>query len=157
MGIVAFLLLLIAKHDIHINATRSLTNVSYLSLMNPLLYLLSTICAHPCYFPHIRMGKWTGLAWGLSRWIWGLMSTSQCFCDWSRHKRVIFLFPLHCVKTMYYYSLYNKQMWWYSSLICRLMCGWSLGTHKVMHSILSLKMGVTSCNWCANLVTIVSR
>jgi hypothetical protein len=57
MEIVAILLLLIAKHDIHINATRSLTSVNYLSLMNPLLYLLSTICAHPCYFPHIRMGK----------------------------------------------------------------------------------------------------
>jgi hypothetical protein len=52
MGIVATLLLLIAKHDIHINATRNLTSVSYLSLMNPLLYLLSTTCAHPCYFPH---------------------------------------------------------------------------------------------------------
>jgi hypothetical protein len=57
VGIVATLLLLIAKQDIHINATRSLTIVSYLSLMNPLLYLLSMICAHPCYFPHIRMGK----------------------------------------------------------------------------------------------------
>jgi hypothetical protein len=53
MGIVATLLLLIAKHDIHINATRSLTSVSYLSLINPLLYLLSTTCAHPYYFPHI--------------------------------------------------------------------------------------------------------
>jgi hypothetical protein len=57
MGIVASLLLLIAKHDIHINATHSLTSVNYLSLMNLLLYLLSTICARPCYFPHIRMGK----------------------------------------------------------------------------------------------------
>jgi hypothetical protein len=50
MGIIATLRLLIAKHDIHLKATGSLTNVNYLSLMNPLLYLLSTLCAHPCYF-----------------------------------------------------------------------------------------------------------
>jgi hypothetical protein len=142
MGIVATLWLLIAKHDIHINATRSLTSVSYLSLMNPLLYLLSTICAHPCYFPYIRMDKWTGLAWGLSWWILGLMSTSQYSYDWSRHKRVIFLFLLHRVKTMWWNTLCNKQMWWYFIFICRLTCDWSLGAHKVMHSILSLKMGV---------------
>jgi hypothetical protein len=54
MESVATLLLLIAKHDIHIYATRSLTSVSYLSLMNPLLYLLSTTCAHPCYFSTLQ-------------------------------------------------------------------------------------------------------
>jgi hypothetical protein len=57
MGIVVTLLLLIAKHDIHINATSSLTSVSYLSYMNPLLYLLSLICAHPCYFPTHQDGQ----------------------------------------------------------------------------------------------------
>jgi hypothetical protein len=143
MGIVATLWLLIVKHDIHINATCSLTSVSYLSLMNLLLYLLSTICAHPYYFPHIRMGKWTELTWWLSRWILGLMSTSQYSYNWSRHKRVIFLFLLHCVKTMWWNTLCNKQMWWYFIFICWLTCDWSLGTHKIMHSILSLKMGMT--------------
>jgi hypothetical protein len=57
MGINATLLLLIAKHDIHLKATCSLTNVSYLSLMNPLLYLLSMICAHPYYFPTHQDGQ----------------------------------------------------------------------------------------------------
>jgi hypothetical protein len=32
-----------------VNCSKPMSNL--LSLMNPILYLLSTICAHPCYFP----------------------------------------------------------------------------------------------------------
>ena len=37
-----------------LKAKCSQTSVSYLSLMNPWLYLLSTICAYPCYFPPLQ-------------------------------------------------------------------------------------------------------
>ena len=39
------------KDDL-LKANRSKTSVNLLSLMNLMLYLLSTTCAHPCYFSH---------------------------------------------------------------------------------------------------------
>jgi hypothetical protein len=52
MGTIATLLPLIAKHDIHLKATYSLTSVSYFEPHEPLAILLSTTCAHPWYLPH---------------------------------------------------------------------------------------------------------
>jgi hypothetical protein len=90
------------------------------------------------------MDKWTILARGLSWWILGLMSTSQRTCDWHHHERKLsFYFFFICVKTMCFNNRDVQTMWWYSSFICQLMCDWSLDAHKVMHSILSLKIGVT--------------
>ena len=37
-----------AKHVAYLKAKHSQTSVSFLSLINPWLYLLSTICAHSC-------------------------------------------------------------------------------------------------------------
>jgi hypothetical protein len=93
------------------------------------------------------MDKWTGLARGLSWWILGLMSTSQRTCVWSHHKRELyFYFRFICVKTMCFNYRDVQTMWWYFYFICQLMCDWSLGAHKVMHYILSLKIGVTTSN-----------
>jgi hypothetical protein len=55
-GIYATLKLINANPVSHLKAKCSLTSVSFLSLMNPLLYLLSTTCTHPCYFTTPQVG-----------------------------------------------------------------------------------------------------
>jgi hypothetical protein len=122
-GNVATLLLLIAKHDIHLKATCSkpvsilfephephVTLIEY-DMCSPLLFSHTSGWAtdwdwnemylHLLYislFGKSRMGNKSRLEWGLPWWILGLMSTTQRACAWSHHQRVIFLFPLHLCK-----------------------------------------------------------
>ena len=127
------------KYD-QLKAKSKLTSVNYLSLMNPMLYLLSTLCAHSCIFQHNR---WLWL-WGLSWWVLGLCSTSWRPCDMESTRELSLLF--RCViMTLWYYSSYIKHLWWYYCNLSAYVCDWSLGAHKNLHSILSLKLGVT--NW----------
>jgi hypothetical protein len=96
MGINVTLLSLFAKHDIHLKATCCLTNVSYLSLMNPLLYLLSTICAHSCYFPTPQDGQPIKIRKRITMMSIRLDVNQLTSLCWSFRERVIFSCYIYC-------------------------------------------------------------
>jgi hypothetical protein len=68
-----------------------------------------------------------------------------CLWDGASMQELSFIFRYICVKTLSYIVTYETLVM-ILPIICRLMCDWSLGTHKVLHSILSLKLGVTFSN-----------
>ena len=108
--------------------------------------MLSTRCTYACLFSLLgqksRMGNRSQWLW----WFLGLGSTSWCPCDMELPWELSFYFCYAYVKTMWwYYSWCNKHLWWYFCNLSAYVCDWSLGTHKIMHPILSLNLGVI--NW----------
>jgi hypothetical protein len=58
MGTIATLLLLIAKHDIHLKATCSLSSVSYFEPHEPLaIFVEYDMCSPLLSPPHLKMGN----------------------------------------------------------------------------------------------------
>ena len=82
--------------------------------------------------------------WGVFGGLLGLWSTSWPSLWWSYHERVIFYFLLCCIRLCDNINrdVRNTVMILYA--ICRLMCLTNPWAHmSFMHSILSLKLGVT--------------
>ena len=92
-----------------------------------------------------RMGNRCQWIWGVSWGLLGLWSTSWPSLCWSFHVRVIFLLPLCCVRLSYGINRDVRDTVMILYVICRLMCVTDPWAHmSFMHSILSLKLGVTT-------------
>jgi hypothetical protein len=117
--------------------------LAFLSLMNPVLCLLSTLCAHPCFYNHHRWRIW----WWLSQWVLGLMSTSRpCPCVWSFRERSFNSCYIIMYETMWdifirYVISTMMILLIFVNLCVRLFPGVHMSPLCIL--FLSLKMGVT--------------
>ena len=87
-----------------LKAKCSQTSVSYLSLMNPWLYLLSTICAHSCNFPTPQdmIMKMTGMRITVMSTRFGVNQSTVSLCGASVESVVYFMLSF-LYETMWYF------------------------------------------------------
>ena len=90
------------------------------------------------------MGNRWQRIWGVSWVLLGLWSTSWPSLWWCSTRESYLLFSAVMCKTKlcYYRDVrYTVMILFYNLSAC--VCDWSLGTHELVYSILSLKLGVT--------------
>jgi hypothetical protein len=118
--------------------------LSYLSFMNPMLYLLSTFVLTLAFptpqdgLPIVKIVTTTSTSLKNTRLV---VNQLTCLCHRASYHKIYLCFRL--VKwRLYDFIRYVINICDDTIYICHLMCDRSLDAHKIMHSICSLKMGV---------------
>jgi hypothetical protein len=114
-------------------------------LHEPYVTLVEYFCAHPCIpppqdgLPNVQIVITTTTSLKITRLV---VNQLTCLCNGASYHKNILCFRLImwrlCDNIRYVINICDDTIY-----ICHLMCDWSLGAHKIMHSICSLKMGVT--------------
>jgi hypothetical protein len=132
--------------------------VSHLSLMNPMLYLLSMRYTYACLFSLLgQKSRMANILWRLWWSSWGLLDllfTSQpsLWCLKASHEDYIWVSTtliIYLFQCMDYHSICNKLWAWYN-VICHLMCMTDFWTHIGFYiRFCFLKSGVTGALPCS--------
>jgi hypothetical protein len=113
-------------------------------LHEPHVTLVEYFCAHPCILPpqdglpNVQIVI-TTTSLKITRLV---VNQLTCLCYGASYHKNILCFRLImwklCDNNRYVINICDDTIY-----ICHLMCDWSLCAHKIMHSICSLKIGVT--------------
>jgi hypothetical protein len=115
-------------------------------LHEPYVIFVEYFCAHPCIptpqdgLPNMQIVTTTSTSLKNTRLV---VNQLTCLCYRASYHKIYLCFRLVtwrlCDIICYVINIYDDTIY-----ICYLMCDWSLSARKIMHSICSLKMGVTS-------------
>jgi hypothetical protein len=114
-------------------------------LHKPHVILVEYFCAHPCIpppqdgLPNVQIVTTTSTSLKNTRLV---VNQLMCLCYGASYHKIYLCFRL-VMWRLYDIIRYVINICDDTIYICHLICDWSLGAHKIMHSICSLKMGVT--------------